>query len=487
MKTNSEQNWFEVDKDGMAKILARKGKEFILYELLQNAWDADGVTDVIISVASHGRGRATLRIEDNAPDGFSQLSHAFTLFAESSRKADPIKRGRFNLGEKLVLAVSKRVTIITTKGGLLFDANGRHTLRQRRSEGSFIECDLCLTKSEVDDLCNKARTVVVPEGVTTIFNNERLLHRMPVATQLVTLPTEIADAKGYLRRSNRSTRVTFFNVLPGETAMLYELGIPVMATGDRWHYNVEQKIPQSLDRDSVAPAYLNQVRAAALCALYGHMTPDDANSDWVAAAIATGKCTDPVVEAYMTKRFGHKRVAYDPSDVEANKRAVSAGYTIVHGGMLSAGAWTAAKAAESIKPAGQVTPSDKVWNGQDDPDAETFTDWIPTDKWTKGMCEIATFASRVAVLTINKNIDVRFCSSVHHLAAASYGPGCGLVFNKLRLGNDWFERGITVDVVDLVIHELAHEYSGDHLSAEYYDALTRIGAKMFLLAKAGKL
>jgi 3-(3-hydroxy-phenyl)propionate hydroxylase len=32
----------------------------------------------------------------------SDLTHAFTLFAESAKKGDAEKRGRFNLGEKLV-------------------------------------------------------------------------------------------------------------------------------------------------------------------------------------------------------------------------------------------------------------------------------------------------------------------------------------------------------------------------------------------------
>jgi len=31
--------WFEVDKQGLAKILERRGKEFALFELVQNAWD----------------------------------------------------------------------------------------------------------------------------------------------------------------------------------------------------------------------------------------------------------------------------------------------------------------------------------------------------------------------------------------------------------------------------------------------------------------
>lgn len=60
-----------------------------------------------------------------------------------------------------------------------------------------------------------------------------------------------------------------------------------------------------------------------------------------------------------------------------------------------------------------------------------------------------------------------------------------LVFNKLRLGSDWFEYGINQDVVRLIIHEFGHEYSLDHLSSDYHDALYRIGAKLHSLTRSG--
>jgi len=76
--------WFEVDKQGLAKILERKGKEFALLELIQNAWDEPGVSRVVATLEYQGRNRALLTVEDDAPEGFKNLSHAFTLFAESS-------------------------------------------------------------------------------------------------------------------------------------------------------------------------------------------------------------------------------------------------------------------------------------------------------------------------------------------------------------------------------------------------------------------
>jgi len=68
---------------------------------------------------------------------------------------------------------------------------------------------------------------------------------------------------------------------------------------------------------------------------------------------------------------------------------------------------------------------------------------------------------------------------------AAYGGRC-LDFNLRALGHAFFddcaEDGrLTERAIDLLIHEFGHEYCGDHLSADYYRALTKLGAKLTLL------
>ena len=65
--------------------------------------------------------------------------------------------------------------------------------------------------------------------------------------------------------------------------------------------------------------------------------------------------------------------------------------------------------------------------------------------------------------------------------AACYGSR-RLDFNLLRLGHKWFEQGATEDVDALLIHEFGHEYSGDHLSSDYHEALCKLGAGLKKLA-----
>jgi hypothetical protein len=64
---------------------------------------------------------------------------------------------------------------------------------------------------------------------------------------------------------------------------------------------------------------------------------------------------------------------------------------------------------------------------------------------------------------------------------ACYGRG-KLDFNLHHLGYKWFEQGANEEVDRLLIHEFGHQYSGDHLSADYHEALCRLGALLKRLA-----
>src|SRR4051812_40124595 len=101
----SKDEWmgmFEIDRQGLRKLLERRGKEFLLYELFQNAWDQNVTEVTALFVKPPGSRVATISVVDDDPDGFADLSHAYTLFADSKKKANPQQRGRFNIGEKLV-------------------------------------------------------------------------------------------------------------------------------------------------------------------------------------------------------------------------------------------------------------------------------------------------------------------------------------------------------------------------------------------------
>jgi hypothetical protein len=123
-----KNRWFDVDKQGLRNLVEQHGVGRLIAELVQNALDEDVTTVAVHLSPLPGWPLVALAVEDDAPEGFRNLDHAFTLFADSYKKNLPEKRGRFNLGEKLILAMCQEASIATTTGTVVFDADGdRHS------------------------------------------------------------------------------------------------------------------------------------------------------------------------------------------------------------------------------------------------------------------------------------------------------------------------------------------------------------------------
>ena len=470
-------NWFDVDKAGLAKLMAGRPKAFVLFELLQNAWDEASVTQVEVGVlAVPGTRNMRVTVSDDAPDGFADLRDAYTLFAESKKKTDADKRGRFNLGEKLVLALAKTVLIETTTGSVSFDGQGRHKNRNTRPCGSLFEAVIPMTKAETEEMLAAARTLIVPRHITTTINGLQLPERTPVTTFETVLPTVLADDEGVLRKTTRKTLVSVYEPLDSETPTLYEMGIPVVDTGDRYHVDIGQKVPLNMDRDNVTPAYLRAVRVAVLNATHERLTQTDSATAWVREACSDERVNVEAVKSALTLRFGENAVRYDPSDHEANKRSQAEGRPVVYGGNLTSAEWDNANRAGVLPSAGEVTPSPKPYSPDGDP-----LNVIPESEWTPGMQLVAVYSAMMGRELLGCDVHVSMVREAAWPYAATYGPG-RLVFNVGRCGRGFFDHGIDDDVNALLIHEFGHHYSSDHLSAAYYDALCKVGARMVRLA-----
>jgi hypothetical protein len=474
------KQWFEVDRRGLEKLQGRRGADFMLYELVQNAWDQD-VTQVSVRISPvPGKPLAELVVEDDDPNGFRDISHAFTLFAESDKKSDCGKRGRFNFGEKLVLARCAWAEIVSTQHAIRFDDDGRHSLRQRTEKGTRFTAQFRCLHGDIEDIEKAARRLLVPTGIRTSINGVDLPSRVPAAKAKSTLPTEFADSHGVLKRTARQTDVFFYQPGEGEEPWLYEMGIPVCPHNGKYHYDVGQKIPLGMERDAVSQSYVEKLHALAFNTLYGSITEADATSEWVKVATEAPGVLPAAVNRYMDLSFGEKRVSYDPSDKEANHLAASKGYTVVSGGMMSADAWKNARDAGAILAAGKVTPSPKPYS----PDGDALR-YLPIDKITPDMRQIEKLACRLAGELMGVRLTVRWVDEPDWGVLATYGPASPLVLNATLLGHDWLtisEPMASEKVLDLLIHEFGHQYEGNHLSSGYHDALTLLGARLTRLA-----
>src|SRR5690606_18608660 len=178
------ESWIVADLKGLAKLVAGRSKAFLVYELVSNALDeATSRVDVTLEKLP-GRPAARLVVSDDNPLGFADLRHAFTLFAESAKKANPEQRGRFNRGEKLVLALCREAEIRTTTGTIQFSPDGRRREngRRRTARGSVFEATIDMTQVEFDQCLLEARWLLVPASVEVWLNGERLETRAPLRT-----------------------------------------------------------------------------------------------------------------------------------------------------------------------------------------------------------------------------------------------------------------------------------------------------------------
>jgi hypothetical protein len=259
----------------------------------------------------------------------------------------------------------------------------------------------------------------------------------------------------------------------GEKAHLYELGLPVVATGDRWHYSVEQKVPLAMERDNVSPRYLKTLRTLVLNQMYAALTAQDANSPWARDALADQRVAAEAVTRMVELRFGKKAVIYDPSDPEANANAVFKGYTVIRGNQFHKDEWQRIRAVGILKPAGQVTPSPKLCL----PDGSR-PQALDLDHWTADMRFVAEYARRVAQHTIEREIIVEFVRDQTWHINATFGPAGVLTFNVGALGATFFARRLSAGLDELLVHEFGHVNGEHHKLENYHDQLCEIAGRL---------
>jgi hypothetical protein len=482
--------WFDADKEGLRQIgerlIERRGFGIIGAELYQNVRDTEATICHMSLTKTNVRGKYELICEDNDPIGFSDLSHAYTLYAPSLKKADPEKAGRFNVGEKFVLAFCKEARIETTKGTVIFDASGRSEWpRRKRPEGTLFMGLIDCNEERLEQFLKHMRRILVKPGLKLTVNDEIIAPRTPSVIFEETLATEIADDKGDLRLTRRKTQVELFEVLPGETATLFELGIPVVETGDRWHYSVKQKCPLNVDRDNVTPAYLRDLRVYVLNHVHQKIAPEDTTTPWVEEATGDDKVSPHALRTFKEQRYGENAVAEDPFNRDANAAALTDGRTLIPTHGLSKGQRDNLKNNGLLISSSVAYPTVGKGAYSDDPNALPI-EVIPESEWTPGMKAIVEYTYGVAWRLLAKAIRIRLVKWTRREGAtwaACYGTGhlLGAPFfdyNVGVLGKGWFGNGVTISVDSLILHELAHDLCQNHADEQYYRALTLLGARL---------
>lgn len=446
------ENRFEVSTEGMRELHAGRNPAQLVRELIQNSWDEyPDATECRVTVkAMPNQGHLTrLVVEDDGP-GFRRIEDAYTLLGPTEKRMDPGKRGRYNLGEKELISVAVEAKVETVGRTVEFPAGGGKKVRNsRRRRGTRISAVMPWGAEQRETLVEDLR-VFRPTDCALHLNGAEVPRRIALSSVRVELPTVIQDGPGQPLR--RSSRVTDMDILTpvGDTAYLYELGIPVQRISLDFDVDVGQKIPLNPNRDSVSPGYLKAVSAVVLNTMHEHLTTEQASKVWVRSGLEDRRIEKETVKAVVEKRYG-PRVVIASSNRDANLRAMEAGYEVLPSRSLSPDERNNIRNLGGVETAGAIFPeallaamTARIEEVEPDKPMREFAEWIRE-------------LGRVAGL----HVDVKFFQSDSDAVAdcGSAGSGRTLLFNVNRLPSGFYE-GRGEKQVLAAVHQLAHVASG---------------------------
>ena len=475
---------FEGDVKGLKELQEGKPKYIIIRELLQNAMD-EPITTCNITL-SYEYGKAKIRITDDSPVGFRNLTDAYTLFADTYKRQDATKRGRFNFGEKQVICLCDYARIISTTGGVEFNVmmGERNMLRKKVEAGSEVYVEVRMTQDEYKECYEYCKQIIAPEGVCikvsysepnnseklSVYNIEK---KIPHISFNAKLHTELKE-NGKMKKVMRETIVNLHK--KESIAYIYEIGIPVCEIDCDYSIDVQQKIPLSTDRDKVDAKYLKNIYGEVLNQTHQEIKQEQSSNLWVREATTSERASIEAKRDVIVKRFGEKAAISNPFDPIANDDALAGGYNIVHGSEMSKEEW------DAIKSAGLMQSTTAIFGRGKAP----FTIVQPNEAQRK----IETFIKKIALeMLAIKKLNVQWIRSPEASTSMDFGntmfnDGKQLRINLSRCPKIWWDisKGYVCEgLLDIIIHELGHS-AGHHTEASYHECITELGSRLTIKA-----
>ena len=351
--TTKNHEAFAVDMAGLRELEGGRDPERLAFEPVTNVFDEfrgygdpdrrrptfchvevrpiEGSRDVMLDVRDDGA-------------GFDRAEDIWTLFAHTPKRVETGVAGRFNAGEKQMLAVARHAEIVTVVDGRLvtvrFGRKDREVIRHRDANprpGTTVMARMPWSKAEAERVRIALAMLIPPDGLQYTVD-DMAIEPPPVTVAVrATLPT-VTMIDSVLRPTERRAMVEVRPETMGE-AWLFELGIPVCSIADTefpYSLNVMQKVPLGMSRDSVTPAYVHRLIGSVVeaAALDGTVLLDETAADathlkrsldWVRRPEALA----PVAEAVFPEALRTS------SDAASNARAAIDGRTVISGRSLT--------------------------------------------------------------------------------------------------------------------------------------------------------
>lgn len=333
---------FEIDVAGLAELEGGKPPQRLAFEPVANVFDEyrgyqegrkrPSFCAVTLKHSANPRGVVLTVADDGA--GFANAKDIWTLFGSTAKRSAAGVSGRFNFGEKQLIALAREATIKTNNITVQF-AEGKRDVKNHRHNvvsGTIVEALMPWSLKDLEEVRAQLRAVLPPAGLAYTVDGQAVERPAPRCTVSISLPTVILT-DGVMRDSIRKSLVA---VLKETTPRVYELGLPVSELselGFPWSLDVEQKIPLPVSRDTVTPKYLfrligGAIEQAALDSVT-LLTEEEQGAgfvkgalDWVREAAA--------LKATVASLFGANAVRQS-NDAIANAQATASGATLISG------------------------------------------------------------------------------------------------------------------------------------------------------------
>lgn len=470
---------FEIDTEGFKIQMSEMEPYRIVQEIIANSFDEPSVTEINCYLR-HDRSYFTMSIQDNGK-GFRSIKDVFTLFRNSYKRKDVQQRGRFNLGEKEVMAVAYDGFIRSRDWKVEFYENKRReTKNLDDNHGTTVEARFLWDSTQIDIITKQLQKLIVPNKQTLEINGKPVEKKTIARTIKGKLWTVIEDdeSKQMVRRLIE-TKVDVYEKDQDELAWIFEMGVPVQQLEKhlnvQWHVDIQQKIPLEIKRDVVSDTYLIDIYALLANKCYDLVPKEKAGAKWINRSMV--RIDAEPAKDLLKKQYGTDKL-YIPSkvDFEANESVNKVGGQTILPNTLDRDERTHLREISVVKLA-----TDDFGSG--------ISKEYKEIEITPQMEKYFQVVKLVAKDTIKKDIEINVCDS--DITHPAWYSGSNLTYNiRFLAGRKKFFDRFTERGIGIIVHELSHdkvpahqEYPMPHQSPEFLSELERIagviGAKGF--------
>ena len=466
---------FEIDTEGFKIQMSEMKLWRLIQEIISNSFDEKAVTEIICNISENAEYQIVVDVKDNGT-GFRDSRDIYTLFKDSYKRVNKNQRGRYNLGEKQFFARAVSGWVKTGNRLVEFQDDTRRISKIPEIKGALVHAVFDKEDETLGETIVWVRKLAVPNGKQLIINGVSVEPKIFVKKFKARLPTVIAQgANQKLLRRIEETDVFLYRKDEQEKPIIYELGCTVEEISQdlKWHVDVQQKIPQTTERNVISDAYLQRLYAVIIENVIDLINEDGSGANYISEALKTTdvKTSKQVLE----KRYGTDNVMIASSDYRENERAQEAGVYLIKSGQLDQ------EVVQNLKEQGVIKYASKEFSTSG---WESAVDVEPTEKmvWFAKVCQA------VARDVIKKEIRVTFCRTERTNSPADYTQmGCRLRFDVKFCGGKKFFDEFSAKAIGLLVHELAHDKLGNndgyaHFSHEYIHEMQRIAG---LIGKNG--